>query len=519
MSFNLIRNARMFFTSNVDVNTGVVKTNGFTASNTKEIQVLDGLSFSQATGSETVTINEAGTSPIRGQRSFNTSLEPVELSFSTYMRPFFNEGTGTVGATYDADDVVDAEEDVLWNAFAAGYVNGTDELIAASSRTTATAGTAPSAGTMGASAAWFQVNGTGDVEPYSKLIFENSGKNQMVKFGVIILMDSTSYVIDNCVLDQASIDFGLDAIATIAWTARGSALRSVDLSATTTPVAGTVTFSGNFLTGDSPASAVTRTNVSINDATDVFTYASHGLRKGMQVTVAAPGAGALPTGLTAGTYYVIEVLTANTFKLSATLNGTSIDATTAGGACNITFNEDTTADVAKAKVTTAPFLANKLSAVTVQDGIGGTGTSYTLALTGGNITFSNNVTYLTPANLGTVNKPFTYFTGTRAVSGSINCYLRTGTNRSAQLLSDMLVGSASDVEPDFKIVLSIGGANTAGTNRILVTLPACVLTIPAINTEQVVSSTINFTAQGSSNSAFAIDQNNEATVTYYAAKT
>ena len=82
-----------------------------------------------------------------------------------------------------------------------------------------------------------------------------------------------------------------------------------------------------------------------------------------------------------------------------------------------------------------------------------------------------------------------------------------------------LIFLSLQVEPDFKIVLSIGGANTAGTNRILVTLPACVLTIPAINTEQVVSSTINFTAQGYSSSAFAIDQNNEATVTYYAAKT
>jgi hypothetical protein len=50
-------------------------------------------------------------------------------------------------------------------------------------------------------------------------------------------------------------------------------------------------------------------------------------------------------------------------------------------------------------------------------------------------------------------------------------------------------------------------------------MPACVLTIPAINTEQVVSSTINFTAQGYSGSAFAIDQNNEATIKYYAANT
>jgi hypothetical protein len=431
MSFNLIRNARMFFTTNVDVNTGVVKTTGFTATNTKEIQVLDGLSFSQATGSETVTINEAGDAPIRGQRSFNTSLEPVELSFSTYIRPFFVEGSTSLTA-FDPDDLVNAEEDVLWNAFAAGYVNGVDENIASAANARAyvapgTASTNPvtATGTEGFKAAWYQVKGATGNAPYSVLEFANSGKNQMVKFGVIITLDASSYIIDNCALDQASIDFGLDAIATIAWTARGSTLRSVDITANT---ANPILFGGTYFT--------------------------------------------------AGT------------------------------------------NNAKQKVTTAPFLANKLSQITVTSNISGTaGTTYDLALTGGNITFSNNITYLTPANLGTVNKPFTYFTGTRAVSGSVNCYLRTGgSNRSAQLLADMLTGSATDVEPDFQIELNIGGNSSAAT-RVNLLLPACVLTIPAINTEQVVSSTINFTAQGYSGSAFAIDQNNEAKLTYFSANT
>lgn len=431
MSFNLIRNARMFFTTNVDVNTGVVKATGFTTSNTKEIQVLDGLSFSQATGNETVTINEAGDAPIRGQRSFNTSLEPVELSFSTYVRPAFVEGSTSLTA-FDSDDLVDAEEDVLWNAFAAGYINGVDENIASASNArtyvapgSATTNPVSATGTAGFKAAWYQVKGGTGTAPYSVVEFDNSGKNQMVKFGVIITVDASSYVIDNCVLDQASIDFGLDAIATIAWTARGSTLRSVDIAATK---ASPVVFSGTYFSG-----------------------------------------------------------------------GTN---------------------QAKAKVTTAPFLANKLSQITITSNISGTaGTTYDLALTGGNITFSNNVTYLTPANLATVNKPFTYFTGTRAVSGSVNCYLRTGgTNRSAQLLADMLTGSATDVEPDFQIELNIGGNSSAAT-RVNLLLPACVLTIPAINTEQVVSSTINFTAQGYSGSDFAIDQNNEAKITYFSANT
>ena len=38
--------------------------------NTFEIGVLDGFSFTQATGTQNVTLNEAGTSPKRGQNIF-----------------------------------------------------------------------------------------------------------------------------------------------------------------------------------------------------------------------------------------------------------------------------------------------------------------------------------------------------------------------------------------------------------------------------------------------------------------
>jgi len=408
MSFNLIRNARMFFTTNVNTDTGVVLATGFTASNTKQIQVLDGLSFSQNTGSETVTLSEAGTTPVRGQRSFNTSLEPVELTFSTYIRPYFNEGA-TSAPAFDNNDVIDAEEDVLWNAFAAGYVDGSAELIG------------------GASAAWTKTVGATGVAPYSTVAMTNSGKNQMTRFGVIIILDTTAYIIDNCVLDQATIDFGLDAIATIAWTARGSVMRSYTSTEVAASTADPVVFSGTYFTG---------------------------------------GAGT---------------------------------------------------NVAKAKITTAPFLANKLSTIGITSNISGTsGQAYTLALTGGSITLSNNVTYLTPANLGVVNKPITYFTGTRAISGSINCYLRTGSTNSGGLLANMLTQSATDVNPAFQVEIKIGGT---GATRVELLMPACVLTIPAINTEQVISSTINFTAQGYSGSSFDISQNNEATIKYYSANT
>lgn len=378
MALNLVRNSRVFFTTNVSATTGAVAASGFTTSNTFEIQVLDGFSFSQNTASETVTLNEAGATPVRGQRSFNTALEPVEFSMSTYMRPEFVPGT---------PNQILAEERWLWNAFA---------------------GTAAIDET---GAAW-------DTDAASSTVsFGSSNVHQLQKFGMIFVVDNALFVVDNCAMDQATIDFGIDAIATIAWTGRGTTLRNIE-----------------------------------------------------SVTIGASGD-------------------------------------------NVTFTGNLAGE-AKGKDTDAAYLANKLSIVQVTKGINGTSTAYTVAITGGSITFANNLTYLTPANLGVVNTPITYFTGTRAISGSLNCYLRTGgANDSGDLLKDMLTASSTTIEPAFKIVVQIGGNNS---NRVDITMPAVSLQIPSVSTEQVVSSTINFTAQGSTGSAFDIEAKNEATITYYA---
>lgn len=373
MSFNLIRNSRLFFTTNVNAETGVVAASGFDATNTREIQVLDGFSFSQNTTAETVTLNEAGAAPVRGQRSFNTALEPVDFSMSTYMRPA------------DGGANITCEESVLWNAmFATDPIGGTNP-------------------------AWSEASGA------ATLVVANSQSHQLQKFGLIIVIDGVSYVIDNCALDSATVDFGLDAIAMVAWAGKGSILRQI-------------------------------------------------------------------TGLTATT-------------------GTTV---TFGGGL---------AGTAKGKNTAAAFIANKLSTVTVESGINGSGSiDYTLAITGGSLTIANNLTYLTPANLGVVNRPFTYFTGTRAISGSLTCYLRAGSTNSAGLLADMLAGSTTEVNPAFEINIKVGGGTNA--TRVEFELPAAVLTIPSVATEQVVSTTINFTAQGSTGNAFDIGVANELTVRY-----
>jgi hypothetical protein len=392
MSLNLIRNSRVFFTTNVN-SAGVVQTTGLTKTNTFEIQVQDGFSFSQNTTQETITLNEAGAAPVRGQRSFNTTLDPVDWSFSTYIRPKFEEGS-TVNASPDADDFIGCEESVLWNALA-----GTGAIGQAGAGWTATPG----------------------LTPVSTIAFTNSNAHQLQRFGLIIVFEAVAYAIDTCAIESATIDFGLDAIASIAWAGRGVAMRQLATTTVADDAAnGEVDFTGG-------------------------------------------------------------------------LSGS-----------------------AKLRDVNAKYIANKLSTMTLaRTTFNGQGAkNYTIALTGGSLTIANNLTYLTPANLGTVNQAVTYFTGTRAISATATCYLRAGTNNSSGLLSDLLTASTLDDENQFNCSIELGGSTNA--NRVTIDIPFAMLGIPAIGSEQVISTTINIMPQAGSTTAYDITNTNELSISYRA---
>lgn len=497
--FNLVRNARVFFTTNVSQVTGRIPTSGatFTADNTVEIQVLDGFSFKQATQTTSTQIKEAGETPSRGQRTFNTSLDPVDFSLSTYIRPFM-----------DGTDVT-AEEKVLWNALMSAknidvtgvtlggtnsptVVGGTLTGISRANTATNTATiaittavytgtplkvgsvftlanctganaaewngpvtvtamsgtgitveylTAPavSAGTapVGFSAAklyqgaWTTNAATGGQPAYAQTHFGGSNVNQLQKFGIIFAVDGALYAVDNCALDQAVVDFGLEAIATVAWTGKGTVLRQLP---------GTATITG------------------------------------------APGTAATFTG--------------------------------AGNATG----------VSTATNTLAPYITNKLSTMQLISGIQGDGgVSYNVPITGGSLTIANGIQYITPANLGVVNSPIGYFTGTRSITGSVSAYLRTGSvsnpNSTAKLLSDILSNVSSAAETKFRMQIEVGGRSNAV--RVEFDMDGCMLQVPTVETQDVISTNIGFTAQGTSalvgDQAFDLGNTNDLTLRYYSA--
>lgn len=346
-------------------------------SNIWQIPILEGYSFSQAQNVGEITFNEAtsaaGTSR-RGRKMHVNSLAPVEFSFSTYMRPIKSvaaeaggwEDTGSEARHH-------AIEEVLW------------ALLVNAGAFTASSGSTE--------AAW--ADGIAGSENSLSIDFTGSEKGVLTSgFSAIFLLNGATgtagemqqYEITNCAINEATIDFDLDGIATIQWSGFGEKI--VD-----------------------------------NGQTDV----------------------------TATIYEDIE--------------------------------------------DTGNFIRNRLTQLAITNSNSLSSGTHNVTLTGGSLTISNNLTYLTPETLGVINTPLGNVTGTRNVSGNLTCYLNTETAGSADLFEDILEsnnGTGTDlITNDFNLVLSIGGSTAP---NVVITMPTCHLEIPTYSFDDIISTDVAFHA-------------------------
>jgi len=181
-----------------------------------------------------------------------------------------------------------------------------------------------------------------------------------------------------------------------------------------------------------------------------------------------------------------------------------------------TASGEPTATVTEAITDTDNFIRNRLTQLTIvptsQDPDGDSTdeleASYDLTLTGGNITISNNITYITPEELGIVNVPVGHVTGGRAVSGSFTCYLlkdTSATNKSTDFFED--VRSITNVVTNsFALTFKVGGTTAPFFNLAMTTAH---LDIPTHSIEDVISLETNFNALPST-----IDETDEVVLTY-----
>lgn len=142
------------------------------------------------------------------------------------------------------------------------------------------------------------------------------------------------------------------------------------------------------------------------------------------------------------------------------------------------------------------YIRNRLTAMTATSSVSGGSKSYNITLTGGSITLSNNITFITPESLGIVNQPIGHVTGTRSVTGTFNCYLDEATNGSIDLLSD-LQGALTTVTNSFALDFFVGGKDTGDAPvapGMQFKMGQCHLEIPTINNDDVISLEVNFTA-------------------------
>ena len=146
---------------------------------------------------------------------------------------------------------------------------------------------------------------------------------------------------------------------------------------------------------------------------------------------------------------------------------------------------------------TANYIRNRLTALKAVSSVSGSSKTYAITLTGGSLTISNNISFLTPESIGIVNQPIGHVTGTRSVSGSFTCYLDEATNGSIDLLSD-LQGALTTVTNSFALDFYIGGKD--GVNDAPVgpgvqfKMGQCHLEVPTINNDDVIALEVNFTA-------------------------
>lgn len=337
-----------------------------------EIPILDGFSFSQAQNIQEISLNEAAsTSGVsrRGREALVNSINPAEFSFSTYIRPFKSAGSGAGAADNAAEHHM--VDDVLWS------------LLLASNSSTFTGGDAstPAASVI---PGWAFAGASSALTP-------SSNSTTLNTCSLTFLIGDQSYTISDCVMNECSIDFDIDGIATASWSGFGT---------------------------------------------------------------------------------------------------TIVDGAAAG---SVTCNEGIFAQ--------NNFIRNRLSQVRLVGGGDPASVTYGITLIGGSLTISNNITYLTPEQLGKVNTPLGHVTGTRSVTGTLNCYHNTTSNGSADLLEDILedigtattAGNATNVH-ELDIFIGGGSGTDPNTPGMIISMDQVHLEIPTISSDDVMTVEIPFHA-------------------------
>ncbi len=405
-ALNLQRNSEVFF-STIDLAGGAAAT-AMTHNNTWKVEVLAGFALSSSAATTDITSLESGTSPDRSQQRFNTAINPVDWNFQTYLRPTgcdLHTGiTSTNAKSSSTGNVMPIADWFLWQSMITS--------------------TKPASGTDLRSG-WK----TGGILE-SKTVATSAGKAAIAsnfstaqENHIYFKLDNVIYQVGNATVNQATVDAGIEEIATTTWAGFGTDLK--ELTGATRDKAISV-FGGTLNSG---SAAAANSNASVVDTTSV----------------------------------------AQSYHPYGSMNVATVIGTNA-------------------------FIKNRLSTIEFHHkaSAGGSDEKFTFPVTALSFDYNNNITYLTPEELATLNNPIGQFTGTRAVSGSATMYLRSDDLQSAGFLRNISQDSRTNSAQTSNANLIIGGTTVP---YVAFQMDAVQFDFPVLATEDVISMSVSFVAQ------------------------
>ena len=310
----------------------------------------------------------------------------------------------------------------------------------------------------------------------STINFGQSNRSTLGECNIYFIMETSTtipliYKLENAAVNEASIDFEVDGIATINWS--GFAKNVVDMtSSLNTAAAKDKAYVINVSSPANIAARITAARALSNE------FGATGNR------AADPGVGSII--FNRGNDNEVLLVTGTT---STPAESDAVLAITTGVDSTTTFIRNRLTQLLVGTTETTIFPSGS-------DGTNSAGTAtknFSLTLTGGNITISNNISYLVPEELGAVNVPIEHVTGGRVATGNFTCYLTfddTNEGSSVDLFNDMVGTGLNRVVNNFEVTFQIGGST--GTPRLNVIMPKVHINVPSHSIEDVISVETNF---------------------------
>lgn len=208
---NLQRNTEVFW-STIDLNGGGSAAN-MKPTNTWRVEVLAGYAFNQSAANQDITTLESGRNPDRSTQRFNTAVNPVEWSFSTYIRPTGMIATdGSDSATGNSKPLSDW---FLWQSMLSNTrpaSNGAENSIWEND------------GILHLKQRGYSDNADIVAASNANVSAHTSNFPEMEEYSLYFKVDNVIYQVGQAAINEASIDAAIDGIALTNWSGFGTNL-------------------------------------------------------------------------------------------------------------------------------------------------------------------------------------------------------------------------------------------------------------------------------------------------------